>query len=112
MQGQGLRDSAHRFAELGAVIVGASFDTPAENHAFAEAQRFPFRMLSDTDRSVGAAYDVVRPATDRYASYPRRISYLIDPEGTIRRAYDVADVAAHAEAVLGDLEALGAAPER
>ena len=112
MQGQGLRDSAHRFAALGAVIVGASFDTPAENHAFAEAQHFPFRVLSDTDRSVGAAYDVVRPATDRYASYPRRISYLIDPEGTVRRAYDVADVAGHAEAVLSALEALGATPEQ
>lgn len=112
MQGQGLRDSAHRFAEVGAVIVGASFDTPAENLAFAQAQHFPFALLSDVDRSVGAAYDAVRPATDQYAAYPRRVSYLIDPSGTIRRAYDVTDVAAHAATVLADLDALGATPPR
>lgn len=55
---------------------------------------------------------MVRPPTDQYAPYPRRVSYLIDPTGTIRRAYDVTDVADHAEAVLADLETLGAAPDR
>lgn len=112
MQGQGLRDSAQRFDEVGAVILGASFDTPAENRSFAVAQQFPFRLLSDSDRTVGASYEVTRPATDQYASYPRRVSYLIDPSGTIRRTYDVTDVAAHADAVLADLVALGAAPGR
>lgn len=65
-------------------------------------------MLSDVDRTVGAAYEVVRGADEKYAEYPRRYSYLIDPEGVVRRAYDVADVAAHAAHVLRDLEAFGA----
>jgi peroxiredoxin Q/BCP len=88
--------------------VGASFDTPAENFAFAEAQELPFSLLSDVDRAVGTAYEVVRDPDDKYADFPRRYSYLIDPEGIVRRAYDVADVAAHATHVLRDLEALGA----
>lgn len=108
MQGQGLRDSAHRFDELHAVILGASFDTPAENLAFADAQEFPFRLLSDVDRTVGAAYEVTRDAGDQYANYPRRLSYLIDPDGVIVRAYDVTDVAGHAQQVIDDLVALGA----
>lgn len=103
MQGQALRDNAAQFAELGAVILGASFDTPAENLAFAEAQDFPFRLLSDVDRSVGAAYGVVRPADDTYASYPKRVSFLIDPLGVVHGRYDVTDVAGHAAAVLADL---------
>ena len=57
---------------------------------------------------MGAAYEVVRGADEKYAEYPRRYSYLIDPEGVVRRAYDVADVAAHAAHVLRDLEAFGA----
>jgi thioredoxin-dependent peroxiredoxin len=69
-------------------------------------------LLSDTDRTVGAAYDVVRPPIHQYASYPRRLSYLIDPVGVIRRSYDVTDVAAHADDVLADLEALGTTPGR
>lgn len=108
MQGQALRDSADRFAAHHAVILGASFDPPAENFAFAEAQELPFSLLSDVDRSVGATYDVVRAPGEKYTEYPRRHSYLIDPDGVVRRAYDVTDVAAHATQVLHDLEALGA----
>lgn len=86
------------------MILGASFDTVEENRAFAEAQEFPFRLLSDTDRTVGAEYEVVRPEGDQYADYPRRYSYLIAPSGLVHRAYDVTDVAAHADEVLGDIE--------
>lgn len=86
------------------MILGASFDTVEENRAFADAQEFPFRLLSDVDRSVGAAYEVVRDPDDRYAAYPRRHSYLIARSGLVHRAYDVTDVAAHAGQVLGDIE--------
>ena len=86
--------------------MGASFDTPAENLEFAEAQRFDYPLLSDVDRAVGAAYDVVRDVDDQYASYPRRHSFLIDGEGVVRRVYVVTDVANHAADVLADLQEL------
>jgi thioredoxin-dependent peroxiredoxin len=89
-------------------VLGASFDTPEENRAFAAAQGFEYRLLSDVDRAVGEAYDVKRAPGERYAEYPERVSYLIDPDGIIRRVYEVADVAAHASAVLHDLELLTA----
>lgn len=92
------------------MIVGASFDTPAKNLAFAEDQGFPYQLLSDVDRAVGAAYEVVREPDEQYAELPKRISYLIDPEGTIRAAYEVTDVGGHAEAVLADLDRLRATP--
>ncbi len=102
MQGQGLRDSAQLFDSLDCVVFGASFDTVEENHAFATAQQFPFRLLSDVDRTVGQRYQVVRSG-GQYADYPERISYLIDPDGVIRRSYAVHDVADHASAVIADL---------
>jgi peroxiredoxin Q/BCP len=86
-------------------VLGASFDTPEDNKAFAEAQHFGFRLLSDVDRTAGTAYEVVRPPDDQYASMPMRISYLVDPGGTIRRAHEVKDVKAHAQQVLDDLAA-------
>lgn len=89
-------------------MLGASFDTIEDNKTFADAQSFGFRLLADTDRSVGTAYDVLRPADDPYPDFPRRISYLIDPDGVIRRSYEVADVAAHADDVLADLAELQA----
>jgi thioredoxin-dependent peroxiredoxin len=87
-------------------VVGASFDTTEDNRAFAEAESFAFRLLSDSDRSVGHAYDAARPDDDPLASLPKRVSYLIDPDGVIRRAYHVTDTAGHAAQVLADLQSL------
>ena len=89
-------------------MLGASFDTPEDNKAFADAESFEFRLLSDTDRAVGTAYGATRPADDQYASMPKRVSFLIDPDGIIRRTYEVKDNAAHADEVLADLDALAA----
>lgn len=49
-------------------------------------------------------YEVARDATDKFANFPRRYSYLIDPEGRIHRGYDVTDVASHATDVVADVE--------
>jgi peroxiredoxin len=38
--------------------------------------------------------------------FARRIAYLIDPDGTIRKPYEVADVNAFAGQVLADLHEL------
>jgi peroxiredoxin len=88
------------------VILGASFDTVTDNAAFALAQRLPFPVLSDVDRRVGTAYEVVRPGGDRLAAFPERHSYLIGPDGVIARSYSVSDVSNHAESVLVDLRQL------
>jgi peroxiredoxin Q/BCP len=101
-----VRDSAARFEAANCVILGASFDTPAENLEFAEAQKFGYQLLGDVDRAVGTAYEVARSADEQYAEYPRRRSFLIDEAGVIRRVYEVTDVAAHADHVLADLEQL------
>jgi thioredoxin-dependent peroxiredoxin len=90
------------------VVLGASFDTPAENLAFADAQEFAFPLLSDPDRVAGAAYEVVRDPSHQYAAYPERFSYLITPTGEIARSYEVSDMAGHAAQVLNDLAELTA----
>ncbi len=104
--GQALRDRADDFRRADCVVLGASFDTPEENQAFARAQGFGFPLLADVDQQVGAAYQVLREGEERFAGFPQRISYLIDPQGLIRRAYRVADVSGHAADVLADLATL------
>ena len=84
------------------VVLGASFDTPEENKAFADAQRFGFRLLSDPDRVAGEQYHAAKGADEQFATFARRIAYLIDPSGVIRRSYEVTDVAGFADQVLGD----------
>lgn len=86
-------------------ILGASFDPPEANWAFAEEQGFPFRLLSDVDKKVGQAYEV-RRAPEEGDDRPKRRTYLIDPQGVIRKAYRVRDIPGHPDEVLRDLTAL------
>jgi peroxiredoxin Q/BCP len=88
------------------VILGASFDSPATNHAFARNQGFAFRLVSDEDRVAGEAYETKRHPSERGAEWPKRRTYLIDPQGVIRKAYRVTDVATHPDEVLADLRGL------
>jgi peroxiredoxin len=87
-------------------VLGASFDTPEDNRTFKEAEHFGFRLLSDVDQRVGAMYEVTRPPGDERAGFALRIAYLIDPEGIIRKAYDVTDTSGFAQQVLEDMLAL------
>lgn len=87
-------------------VLGASFDTPEDNGAFAEAQSFGFPLLCDVGGTVGRAYGVDRPADDPFPDWPRRITYIIDPEGRVAKAYKVTDAAAHPDEVLADVTAL------
>ncbi len=103
-----MRDRAAQFADVPCVVLGVSFDPPADNKAFADAQQFGFRLLSDVDRSVGRAYETARDDNDQYAAFSQRLSYLVDPDGVIRRSYQVSDVSGHADQVLADLGALRA----
>ena len=107
VEGQELRDRAEDFAAAGCTVVGMSFDTPSENRAWADAQAFGFKLLSDEDHEVGRVYEVERDSDDQYAAFPLRVSYLVDPDGIIRKTFAVSGVADHATEVL---QALGALP--
>jgi len=88
---------------LNAKIIGASFDTSADNQTFATNEQFGFRLLSDVDRAVGRAYGVARGPDEQYPDFPKRMTFLINPEGRIAKIYDVADPGAHPQLVLEDL---------
>lgn len=106
MEGQGLRDRAPEFEKADAVLLGASFDTVEDNHSFAEKYDFPFTLLCDPDRVAGALYETVRAPEEPAPEYAKRRTYLIDPEGVIRKAYRVRDIIGHPEEVLRDLKEL------
>ncbi len=48
-----------------------------------------------------------RPKTHPFSAFPRRVTYLIDPEGVVARSYDVGrNIKGHGAEVLSDLEDL------
>ena len=54
---------------------------------------------------MGEAYGAKKGPDEQFPDFPRRITYLIDPEGIIVRAYVVTDVKTHPDEVLADLHA-------
>jgi cyanobactin maturation PatA/PatG family protease len=61
-------------------ILGVSLDTVADNAAFARHHRFPFALLSDTNRAICTAYDA---CTDAQAQPMTRLTYIVGPDGRI-----------------------------
>ncbi len=84
-------------------MLGASFDSVENNRAFADKFRFPFRLLSDPRKTL-ATYDAIDPDDP---DWPRRISYLIGPDGRVVTAYAHVNAATHPAQVLADLAGHG-----
>lgn len=63
-------------------------------------QGFTFPLLCDVDRRVGLAYKACDSVSD---AYPRRVTYVIDPDGRIERAIVTKDPAAQAGELLASL---------
>ncbi len=80
-------------------MLGVSFDTVPDQAVFAQKFGFNFPLLSDTNRAVGLAYGAADEATAQHA---KRISYLIGPDGKVRKAYPKVNAAAHPEEILAD----------
>lgn len=77
-----------------------SFDSVEDNAAFAAKFGFPYPLLCDTERALGLAYGACDSAG---AGSARRISYLIGPDGKVRKTYPKVDARSHPETVLKDL---------
>lgn len=84
--------------------MGISFDTVEENAGFAKKFDFPFPLLCDTDRTVGMLYGACE---SHDAESPKRVSYLIGPDGIIVKAYPKVDPSQHPAEVLADIVEAG-----
>lgn len=88
------------------MILGASFDPVDANCAFAQKFNYPYKLVSDTSKDVGKAYDAYDASEP---DYPRRISYLIGPDRRVKRVYAKVSPKDHPAQVLADLAALRSA---
>ena len=85
------------------VIVGASFDPPAENQAWAQAQGYQYELWSDEGRELALYYGAATSPTQSAAS---RVTKLLDASGTLILEYSGISVGAHPAEVLQDCQKL------
>lgn len=96
------------FANRGVAVLGVSSDNPASHKKFAEKYKLPFTLLSDEDVSMMKSYKAWRRKTlfGRKFMGTLRITYLINPEGVIVKAYPKVTPADHALQLLNDLKSM------
>lgn len=97
-----LRDGYFGIQKLGAVILGVSFDKLARLKKFKDEYRLPFELLSDSDKKIAKAYDVV----GMLGLYAKRKTFIIDPNGKIAYVFDAVDSAHHDAQVTEKLKEL------
>lgn len=106
-----IRDADPDLSSLGAVVLGISADSVKSHKKFAEKYGLAFPLLADEDRAAINAYGVWGDKKFMGREYEGilRTSFLIDPDGIVRKVYENVKPEVHAAEVLQDLkEAIGA----
>jgi len=96
-QGCSLRDGWTDLQKAGVQVLGVSTDDEVAQKKFKDEYSFPFRLLADVDKRAAIAYKAAASPAD---AWPRRITYLIGPDGRVEQAIETKDPAGQAAAVL------------
>jgi len=99
------RDHWDDFRKKGAVVLGVSTDKVKAHDKFVEKFKLPFTLLSDEDKKIVEAYGVWGPKVFMGVKYTgtSRVTFLIGPDGKIRKIWPKVKPAEHAEEVLAAL---------
>ncbi len=85
------RDSVGELSGLQAQVLGVSVDTFFVLKAWSDRQHFGFPLLSDFNKEVIAAYDVVNPDMIGLKNIAKRAVFVIGPDGIVRHKEVLAD---------------------
>jgi len=93
-EAQSFRDNYEDYKNRDMVVLGVSMDDEASHKMFAQKYDLPFKLLADVDGSITKAYDVDG------GGYAKRVTYIINGEGTIDYVDDKVNTSTHAQDIL------------
>jgi peroxiredoxin Q/BCP len=95
------RDLNQEFRSEGAEIIGISVDDVASHKQFHEKYNLNFTILADPDKKVTEMY-----GAKSKLGLAKRVTFVIDENGIIKKVYPDVDVMAHAQEVLSLIKSL------
>ena len=98
------RDLA-KYDAKNAVILGVSVQDEKSHQEFCAKESLTFKLLADTNKEVSEKYDSIMNLA--VAKLSARHTYLIDPNGIVRKAWTDVDVKKHSDDVLAAIDELG-----
>ena len=93
-----------QYEEKNAVILGVSVQDENTHQKFCAKEGLSFKLLADTKYVVSTSYDSL--VNLGVAKLSTRHTFLIDPEGVVRKAYLNVDAGKHSAEVLAHLAEL------
>lgn len=102
------RDAFEELQKMDVQILGVSKDSVASHKKFAEKYDLNFPILSDEDKEVIKKYNAwgVKKFMGREFEGILRTTYLIDPQGKIKKVYEKVNPLIHASEIIKDLNDL------
>ena len=99
------RDHFAGFKKKGAVVVGVSVDPVKSHDKFVEKYKLPFTLLADEGKKIVEAYGVWGQKSFMGRKYlgTHRVTFLIGPDGRIKKIWAKVKPEEHAEEVLAAL---------
>ena len=99
------RDGFADFKKRGAVILGVSTDPVKSHDKFVEKFKLPFTLLADTEKKIVEAYGVWGEKVFMGRKYlgTHRVTFLIGPDGKIKKIWPTVKPEEHAAEVLAAL---------
>jgi thioredoxin-dependent peroxiredoxin len=91
-----------KYSALNAVILGVSMQDEKSHQEFCAKESLTFKLLADTKKEVSEKYDSVMNFGVTQLS--ARHTFLIDPNGVVRKVWTDVDVKRHSDDVLGTIE--------
>ena len=99
------RDEFAQFKKRGAVVLGVSPDSVKSHDKFVEKFKLPFALLADDDKKIVQAYGVWGEKSFMGRKYLGvfRVTFLIGPDGKIRKIWPQVKPEEHAAEVMAAL---------
>ena len=96
------RDAFANFKKRGIEVLGVSPDSEASHKKFTAKYKLPFTLLADPDHSIADAYGVYGEKKFMGRTYMgvKRITFLIDEKGKIKKVFEKVKPEEHAREVL------------
>jgi len=96
------RDEFAQFKKQGAVVLGVSTDSAKSHDKFVDKFKLPFRLLADEDKKIAQAYGAWGQKSFLGRKYmgTHRVTFLIGPDGKIKKSWPNVKPAEHAQEVL------------
>lgn len=100
------RDQFAGFKKRGAVVLGVSTDPVKSHDKFVEKFKLPFTLLADEDKKIVQAYGVWGEKSFMGRKYmgTHRVTFLIGPDGCIKKIWPAVKPEEHAAEVLAALD--------